>query len=311
MAQARSEIPDVMVRADVNWPLPASRKEALKAGDRSPDFKLHDVHGGYVRLKDLIATGPVVLSFYQGGWCPNCNLELRALQQVLPEITRFGATLAAVSQQTPDQSLSAAEKNSLAFPVLSDVGSMTAKSFGIAYDLAEELRPIYARLGHALPEKNGDENWALPNPGELCNRHGWTIALAFVDVDYRNRLEPAEILTALRSLSKEHRGEHHASASRRLLNAYRSLQLARGAEGVLIARFHTGGAPFTFTAQDHTEFVDAFYRLAQDRANKIVVLTGAGGEFIPDIDSASFGKTRRNTHMHFISTFEGAPGAGS
>jgi enoyl-CoA hydratase/carnithine racemase len=73
------------------------------------------------------------------------------------------------------------------------------------------------------------------------------------------------------------------------LNAYRSLELTRDAEGVLIARFHTGGGPFTFTAHDHTEFVDAFYRIAQDRTNKIVILTGAGGDFIPGIDFASFG----------------------
>jgi enoyl-CoA hydratase/carnithine racemase len=72
-------------------------------------------------------------------------------------------------------------------------------------------------------------------------------------------------------------------------NAYRSLKLTRDAEGVLVAQFHTDGGPFTFTAQDHTEFVDAFYRIVQDRANKIVILTGAGGEFIPGIDFESFG----------------------
>jgi len=73
------------------------------------------------------------------------------------------------------------------------------------------------------------------------------------------------------------------------LAAYRSLKLTRDAEGVLVAQFHTNGGPFIFTAQDHTEFVDAFYRIAQDRENKIVILTGASGEFIPDIDFASFG----------------------
>jgi len=71
--------------------------------------------------------------------------------------------------------------------------------------------------------------------------------------------------------------------------AYRCLSLIRDARGVLIVQFHTDGGPFTFTAQDHTEFVDAFYRIAQDRANKIVILTGAGGDFIPSIDFASFG----------------------
>src|SRR5712675_239750 len=71
--------------------------------------------------------------------------------------------------------------------------------------------------------------------------------------------------------------------------AYRSLKLTRDASGVLVAEFHSNGGPFTFAAQDHTEFVDAFYRIAQDRANKIVILTGASGEFIPEIDFSSFG----------------------
>jgi len=71
--------------------------------------------------------------------------------------------------------------------------------------------------------------------------------------------------------------------------AYRSLRLNRDPSGVLVAEFHSNGGLFTFTAQDHTEFVDAFYRIAQDRANKIVILTGAGGDFIPGIDFSSFG----------------------
>jgi enoyl-CoA hydratase/carnithine racemase len=71
--------------------------------------------------------------------------------------------------------------------------------------------------------------------------------------------------------------------------AYRSLKLTRDADGVLVVEFHSKGGPFRFAAQGHTEFVDAFFRIAQDRQNKIVILTGAGGEFIPEIDFASFG----------------------
>src|ERR1700726_338261 len=71
--------------------------------------------------------------------------------------------------------------------------------------------------------------------------------------------------------------------------AYRTLKLTRDASGVLVVEFHSNGGPFTFTAQDHTELVDAFYRIAQDRGNKIVILTGEGGEFIPYIDFSSFG----------------------
>jgi len=72
-------------------------------------------------------------------------------------------------------------------------------------------------------------------------------------------------------------------------DAYRSLKLTRDTNGVLVAEFHNNGGPFIMSAQAHTEFVDAFYRIAQDRANKIVIFTGAGGEFIPDVDWSSFG----------------------
>lgn len=73
------------------------------------------------------------------------------------------------------------------------------------------------------------------------------------------------------------------------LDAYRSLRMTRDAQGVLVVEFHTNGGPLTFTSLDHTEFVQAFYRIAQDRANKIVIFTGAGGEFIPGIDFSTFG----------------------
>lgn len=72
-------------------------------------------------------------------------------------------------------------------------------------------------------------------------------------------------------------------------DAYRSLKLTRDARGVLVVEFHSDGRPFVMSAQAHTEFVDAFYRIAQDRSNQIVIMTGAGGDFITDVDWSSFG----------------------
>ena len=189
-----------VARADMDLAASGILERALRAGDRVPDFQLRDVHASCIRLKDLLAKGPVVLSSYRGGWCQYCNLELQALERMLPRIIGLGAELAAISPQTPDQSLSTAEKNGITFPVLSDVGSITAKAFGIAFEVAEELRPIYAQLGYALPDKNGDESWTLPTPATYVVDHDGTIALAFLDLDYRNRLEPTDVLTVLRAL---------------------------------------------------------------------------------------------------------------
>jgi enoyl-CoA hydratase/carnithine racemase len=75
-------------------------------------------------------------------------------------------------------------------------------------------------------------------------------------------------------------------------NAYKNVKLTRDTEGVLVVQFHNDGGPLTFTAEAHTEVVDAFYRISQDRANKIVILTGTGGDFMIGVDWSSF-KTYR------------------
>jgi len=89
--------------------------------------------------------------------------------------------------------------------------------------------------------------------------------------------------------------DHHDSAPAvsgaqpAYFTAARGLRMSRDADGVLVVSLHTDGGPLVFTAQDHTEFTEAFYRIAQDRDNTVVILTGSGGEFVPGIDFASFG----------------------
>lgn len=202
LAKVPAALVAAMYHADLAVGASGILDAALRAGDHAPDFTLPNARGGVVRLSHALASGPVVLSFYRGGWCPYCNLELRALQNVLPECGAVGATLIAVSPQTPDESLSTAEKNDLAFPVLSDSGSRVAKSFGIAFDLADDLRPVFTSLGQALPDRNGDESWVLPLPATYVIDRDGIIAFAHVDVDFRNRLEPATITATLAALAR-------------------------------------------------------------------------------------------------------------
>ena len=176
---------------------------ALREGDVAPEFSLPDARGHVVALKTLLDRGPVVISFYRGGWCPFCNLELRGLQRVLPEIVQLGASLVAISPQLPDNSLSTQEKNQLTFPVLSDVGNIAAKRFGIAFTLPTALVEVNRAIGRDLVEINGEAGAAeLPMPATFVLDKSGVIRLAFVEEDWSKRLDPDIVLETLRGLGK-------------------------------------------------------------------------------------------------------------
>jgi peroxiredoxin len=141
-----------------------------------------------------------VLAFYRGGWCPYCNIQLRAYQAALPLIAALGARLVAISPQLPEQSLATTQADELTFDVLSDVGNHAARRFGLVYALPEELRAALRSNNKALPGINGDESWELPVPATYVIAANGRIALAYIEVDYRKRLGPDAILDALRSL---------------------------------------------------------------------------------------------------------------
>ncbi len=170
---------------------------ALRVGDRAPDATLPDAAGRLVTLSSLWTKGSLVIVFYRGQWCPYCNLELRAWQSKLDELAAKGASLVAISPQTPDGSLTTAEKNELAFPVLSDSSLFAAESYGIAFTMPAELQALYKAGGIDLATINGNGVWQLPVPATFVVDRTGTVVHASVDADYRRRPEPADVLAAV------------------------------------------------------------------------------------------------------------------
>ncbi|HEY7075293.1 MAG TPA: peroxiredoxin-like family protein [Solirubrobacteraceae bacterium] len=176
----------------------ATFADALDVGDRAPGFRLPDAGGGEVALDDLLVEGPVVLVFYRGGWCPYCNLQLAAFQSRLADIRAAGAQLVAVSPQTPDQSLTVAERHGLEFPVLSDAGNAVARDYGLVFTQGEAATATSRGLGIELADFNGDDSNTLPAASTFVIGKDGVVRFASVSGDYRWRVGPDEVLAALR-----------------------------------------------------------------------------------------------------------------
>jgi peroxiredoxin len=175
-------------------------KRALQVGAKAPDFTLPDARGGVVTLSSLLTKGPAIVTFYRGGWCPFCDLQLRAYQGALAEIRQLGAELVAISPQTADFAQADVEKKQLEFPVLTDRGNKIARAYGLVFALSEPLRALQTGFGNPTPKFNGDDSWELPMPGTFVIDRRGIVVLSHVDPDYTKRLEPAVILASLDSL---------------------------------------------------------------------------------------------------------------
>ncbi|OOZ36421.1 peroxiredoxin-like family protein [Solemya velesiana gill symbiont] len=170
---------------------------ALRAGDTMPDFELHNQHGESRRLSDYLAESTVVLNVYRGGWCPYCNMEMKALHDVLPQIEARGARLIGLTPETPDKAMSTAERNEIEIDILSDAGNRVAEQMGLVFELPQALRPIYEKIGIDIPAYNGDDSFKLPVPATYIIGQDGVIVYDFVNADYTLRLEPAEIVSML------------------------------------------------------------------------------------------------------------------
>ncbi|MDF3128161.1 peroxiredoxin-like family protein [Kiritimatiellaeota bacterium B1221] len=175
-------------------------KAAKQVGEPAPDFTLKNAMGEDIRLEEVLKDGPVILTWYRGGWCPYCNLTLNALQKELPAFQAEGATLLALTPELPDNSISTAEKAELEFVVLSDLNNQVARKYGIVFELTPEVASIYENK-FSLSTTNGNNSNELPLAATYVIQPDGKIVYAFLDSDYRNRAEPKEILKALKSIT--------------------------------------------------------------------------------------------------------------
>jgi peroxiredoxin len=174
---------------------------AKKNDDIAPNFSLTNATGTEVQLSDYLKKGPVVLTWYRGGWCPYCNMTLHYLQEQLPNIQLRGANLLALTPELPDKSMSTTEKHQLQFEVLSDVGNKVAKEYGIVFKLTDAVADSYQK-GFDLHGFNGDESDELPLAATYVINQDGTIVYTFLDAEYRNRAEAKDILEALDAIKK-------------------------------------------------------------------------------------------------------------
>ncbi|KAK3680292.1 hypothetical protein LTR78_000670 [Recurvomyces mirabilis] len=169
-------------------------KSAIQQGAKLPSFSLSNAHGKNVTSDSLLSKGPILITFYRGGWCPFCSLALRDLQKHHDEFKAKGVTLVAISPLLPDESLSTVEKNELKFVVLSDVHNDFARQLGIVWKQPDSLRPAFKDLGHDLKTWNGDDSFEVPIPATLLVDRKGTVRNLYLDTDYTKRFETKEAL---------------------------------------------------------------------------------------------------------------------
>lgn len=194
---APPEIHPIMARATAELVATGQAGRAIKAGDVAPAFRLKDQEGKEYSSSLLLTEGPLVISFYRGVWCPYCNIELQALNEVLPRIKALGANVVALSPQTAVNSRKSVRINALEFPVLSDVNGETAAAFGLRFRLPDYLVDLYAKLKNDLPNFNNDPSWTLPIPARYVIGQDGVVLYSEINPDYTQRPDPVDMFPVL------------------------------------------------------------------------------------------------------------------
>lgn len=194
-----AEVRETFSRAIETVAATGIEESAKQVGDTAPDAELESWDGEARRLSELWSDGPIVLMWYRGGWCPYCNIQLRAMQKKLAEIEGAGAKLVVLSPEVPEKSQRTVQENNLEMVVLFDKNNQVAREYGIVFELPESIVPIY-RDKLKLAEYNGNDAMELPLAATYVINQTGKITYAFLDADYKKRAEPDEVIEAVRKL---------------------------------------------------------------------------------------------------------------
>jgi len=171
-----------------------------KVGEPLPAFNLPDQNGGLVSLASLLRSGPAVISLNRGHWCPYCRLELRALAAIHGEIRELGARLVSIMPESAPFTSAYASRNALPFPLLSDIDLGYALSLGLIFWVGAEVQRLYEEAGIDLARFQGNKGFFLPVAAKFVVGQDGLIKARQVNVEFRERMEPAAVLAALRAL---------------------------------------------------------------------------------------------------------------
>jgi peroxiredoxin len=175
---------------------------APAVGQPLPEFTLPNARGVYVDSQDLIAKGPLVLSFNRGGWCPYCRTELAAWAEAMPQLHRAGGTFVSITPEVGGRAAAMRAALGLDAEVLCDVDHGVALELGLAFHLGGELRQRYLACGLDLSEAYGSASWFLPVPATFVIDREGIVRFAFIDPDFRVRAEPRDVLAEVAKLTQ-------------------------------------------------------------------------------------------------------------
>lgn len=171
-----------------------------RLGAQMPGFTLPDESGRLVNLDALLQSGPLVVNFNRGHWCPYCRLELRSLAAHHDRIRALGASVVSIMPDSAQFTADYAQANDLPFPVLSDIDLGYALSLGLIFWVGPEVQRLYREVGIALERYHGNDGYFLPMAAKFIVGQDGLVKARRVNIEFRERMEPEEIVATLQQL---------------------------------------------------------------------------------------------------------------